>query len=44
MSLNDLKFATKFAGELDKMIVQKSATGFFADNLLRASLSAQKQL
>ena len=42
MSLNDLKFATKFAGELDKMIVQKSATGFFADNLLRAKFVGAK--
>lgn len=42
MPLNDLKFATKFADELDKMIVQKSVTGFFADNLLRAKFVGAK--
>lgn len=36
MALNTLEFATKFAGELDKIITQKSVTGFMADNLLRA--------
>jgi hypothetical protein len=42
MSLNTLEFATKFAGELDKMIVQKAVTGFFADNLLRAKFVGAK--
>lgn len=42
MALNTLEFATKFAGELDKMIVQKSVTGFFADNLLRAKFVGAK--
>ncbi len=42
MALNTLEFATKFAGELDKMIVQKSVTGFFADNTLRAKFVGAK--
>ncbi len=42
MALNTLEFATKFAGELDKMIVQKAVTGFFADNLLRAKFVGAK--
>lgn len=42
MALNTLEFATKFAGELDKMIVQKSVTGFFADNLMRAKFVGAK--
>lgn len=42
MPLNTLEFATKFAGELDKMIVQKSVTGFFADNLMRAKFVGAK--
>ena len=36
MALNTFGFATKFADQLDKMIVEKSVTGFMADNLLRA--------
>ena len=42
MALNTLEFATKFAGELDKMIVQKAVTGFFADNTLRAKFIGAK--
>lgn len=42
MALNTLAFATKFAGELDKMIVQKAVTGFFSDNLLRAKFVGAK--
>lgn len=42
MELNTLNFASKFASELDKMIVQKSVTGFFADNLLRAKFVGAK--
>ena len=42
MALNTLEFATKFAGELDKMIVQKAVTGFFADNTLRAKFVGAK--
>lgn len=36
ISTNTEAFATKFTGELDKVLVQKSKTGFFADNALRA--------
>lgn len=36
MAFNTLEFAKKFTGELDKMIVQKSVTGFMADNVMRA--------
>ncbi len=42
MPLNTLAFAEKFAGELDKMIVQKSVTGFMADNVLRAKFVGAK--
>lgn len=42
MPLNDLKFATKFAGELDKVITQKAVTGFMADNVLRAKFVGAK--
>ena len=42
MPLNTLAFATKFADELDKMIVQKAVTGFFADNTLRAKFVGAK--
>ena len=36
MAINTLEFASKFAGELDKLFVQSAATGFFADNVLKA--------
>ena len=36
MAINEISYASKWAGELDKMYVQKSATGFLADNVLRA--------
>lgn len=42
MGINTLEFATKFASELDKIIVQKSVTGFFADNLMRAKFVGAK--
>lgn len=42
MALKNSEFATKFASELDKMIVQKAVTGFFADNLLRAKFVGAK--
>ena len=44
MPLNTLAFATKFASELDKMIVQKSVTGFMADNVLRAKFVGAKSV
>ncbi|MBE6797054.1 MAG: hypothetical protein E7531_01770 [Ruminococcaceae bacterium] len=34
MSINSLETAVKYSEELDKLFSQKSATGFFADNLL----------
>lgn len=36
MAINTLALATKMTGELDKAVVQKSTTGFFADNAMRA--------
>lgn len=36
MAINTLALATKMTGELDKAIVQKSVTGFFADNVMRS--------
>ena len=42
MAVNDLKFAQKFSGELDKMLVQKSVTGFMADNVMRAKFVGAK--
>ncbi len=34
MSINSVETAKKYSDELDKLFSQKSATGFFADNLL----------
>ena len=34
--LNSILLASKFSGELDKIVTQKSVTGFFADNIFRA--------
>ncbi len=42
MSLNNLATATKFSSELDKMVAQKSVTGFFADNAFRAKFVGAK--
>ncbi len=42
MPLNTLEFATKFAGELDKLVTQKAVTGFMADNVLRAKFVGAK--
>jgi len=36
MPINTLALATKMTTELDKAVVQKSATGFFTDNAMRA--------
>ena len=36
MAINTLNLASKMTGELDKAVVQKAMTGFFADNALRA--------
>ncbi len=42
MSLNNEAFATKFTGELDKIITEKSSVGFMADNTLRAKFVGAK--
>ncbi len=42
MALNTLEFATKFSGELDKIVVQKAVTGFLADNVLRQKFVGAK--
>ena len=42
MAINDLKFASKFSGELDKMLIQKSVIGFMADNVMRAKFVGAK--
>ncbi len=42
MPINNLEFAQKFTGELDKLFVQGPVTGFFADNVLRAKFVGAK--
>ena len=42
MALNSVEYAQKFAGELDKVVTQKSVTGFFADNVLTAKFVGAK--
>ena len=42
MAVNTLEFAQKFSGELDKMLIQKSVTGFMADNVMRAKFVGAK--
>jgi hypothetical protein len=42
MSINTLPEVKKFTSELDKMYVQKAATGFFADNVLRSKFVGAK--
>lgn len=42
MPINSIATATKFTGELDKMFVQKSVIGFFADNNMRAQFVGAK--
>lgn len=44
MALNSLEYAQKFANELDKIVVQKSVTGFFADNALGAKFVGAKTI
>ncbi len=36
MAINTINLASKMTGDLDKAVVQKAVTGFFADNALRA--------
>ena len=42
MSINSVEYATKYAGELDKVVTPKSVTGFFADNVLLAKFVGAK--
>jgi hypothetical protein len=42
MALNTLEFATKFSGELDKIVAQKAVTGFLADNVFRQKFVGAK--
>lgn len=39
---NNISYASKYTGELDKMIVQKSVTGFMADNAFGAKFQGSK--
>jgi hypothetical protein len=40
--LNSLQFASKFSGELDKIIAQKAVTGFLVDNAFRQKFVGAK--
>ena len=42
MSINSVETALAYTGELDKMFAQKSAVGFFADNVLAAKFVGAK--
>ncbi len=42
MPINNLTFAEKFTGELDKLFVQGPVTGFFTDNVLRSKFVGAK--
>jgi len=42
MPINSLENAQRYTGELDKLYLQKSATGFFADNNMRAKFVGAK--
>lgn len=42
MSINSIENATRYSNELDKMFLQKSATGFFADNALATKFVGAK--
>ncbi len=42
MALNSIAYAQKYASELDNIIIQKSATGFLADNALAAKFVGAK--
>lgn len=39
---NAINYASKYAGELDKIIVQGAKTGFLADNVFKAKFSGSK--
>lgn len=42
MAINSIETATAFSSELDKVYTQKAATGFLADNVLRAKFVGAK--
>ena len=42
MALNDLIAAQKYSNELDKIVTQKSTTGFFADNVFTSKFVGAK--
>lgn len=42
MAVNTIAYAEKYASELDKALVQKSVTGFLADNVLKAHFVGAK--
>ena len=42
MSINNDAFATKFTGELDKIITEKSSVGFMTDNAFKAKFVGAK--
>ena len=42
MSINSIESATRFTGELDKVLVQKSAVGFLTDNAFHANFVGAK--
>ena len=42
MALNDLIAAQKYSNELDKIVTQKSVTGFFADNVFASKFVGAK--
>ena len=42
MSINSIETATRFTGELDKVLVQKSAVGFLTDNAFHANFVGAK--
>lgn len=44
MAINTLEFNSKLSAELDKALVEKSKTGFFADNNLKAKFVSAKTI
>lgn len=42
MAINSLETAKRYTDELDKAIIQKAVTGFFADNIFRAKFAGAK--
>lgn len=42
MAINSIETATRFTGELDKVLVQKSAVGFLTDNAFHANFVGAK--